>query len=514
MKADTLFINGRIYDGLHPKPKKYLAIKGSKILAAGSGNPKPFIGNRTNVLDLHGCAVTPGLIDSHVHFLDYAFSLSRVKLEKCKNEAEVILTLKEYSARAKSGEWILGRGWHVRQFGGFPNKKLLDEIFPNNPVILNSHDEHFRWLNSKAIKAAGLTDNTRVDGGHVGRNDDGSLDGLLGENAVMLVRDFIQSPDESHRKQNLLRAQTKFHEMGITGFHSTDANRAFADLQDLNSESKLKLRVFHSIPLRQLEDAIQIGLKSGLGDEWFRVGFVKIFTDGSLGSRTASMLEPYDEAGGFGIQTIDEKELDEKVSLALQNGIALGIHAIGDKANRQVLNAFEKSMQFLNVPKARSRIEHAQLLHPDDIARFQKIGILASMQPFHAISDRDIAEQFWGKRARYSYAWRSLLDSGAHLIFGSDAPVEDPDPLPGLHAAVHREKWDDQSETISPHEALVAYTSAPAYASGELANRGTLERNKLADLTFFSEDPIATAFHGIQVIGTMINGEFVFGSFK
>ncbi len=514
MKADKVFVNGRIYDGLNPKPKKYLAIKGSKILATGFGDPKPLIGRQTNVIDLHRCAVTPGLIDSHVHFLDYAFSLSRVKLEKCKNEKDVITILKEHSTRAKTGEWILGRGWHVRQFNGFPNKKLLDEIFPNTPVILNSHDEHFRWLNSKALEAAGLTSDIQVDGGFIGKNPDGSLNGLLGENAVSLVRDFIQSPDENQRKENLLRAQRKFHEMGITGFHSTDANRAFADLQDLNSESKLKLRVFHSIPLRQLEDAIKIGLKSGLGDEWFKFGFVKIFTDGSLGSQTASMLEPYDEAGGFGIETIEEKELHEKVALALRNGIAVGLHAIGDRANRQVLNAFERNAHFLNVPKARSRIEHAQLLHPSDIGRFQKTGVIASMQPFHAISDCDIAERFWGQRARYSYAWRSLLDSGAQLIFGSDAPVEDPDPLPALHAAVHRENWNDQSETISPHEALVAYTSVPAYASGEFANRGTLERNKLADLTFFSEDPIATAFSGIQVIATMVNGEFVFGGFK
>jgi predicted amidohydrolase YtcJ len=514
MKAEKIFVNCRVHDGLSPRRKDYLAIKGSRILATGNGNPKKWIGRQTDIIDLHGSAVTPGLVDSHVHFLDYAFSLSRVKLEKCKTEQEVIANLKEYAARAKPGEWILGRGWHVRQFGGFPHKNILDEIFPNNPVILNSHDEHFRWLNSKALQAANLTKKIQIDGGFVGIDPDGSLNGLLGENAVLLVKDFIQSSDEDQRKRNLLRAQSKFHELGITGFHSTDANRAFADLQDLKSESKLKLRVFHSIPLRQLEDAIKIGLKSGLGDEWFRVGFVKIFTDGSLGSRTASMLEPYDEAGGTGIETIDEKELDEKVSMALQNGIAVGIHAIGDKANRKVLDVLERNQHLLQIPTARSRIEHAQLLHPSDISRFQKIGVLASMQPFHAISDLDIAERFWGQRARYSYAWRSLLDSGANLIFGSDAPVEDPDPLLGLNAAVHRSNWTDHSETISPHEALLAYTSAPAYASGELSLRGTLEPNKLADLTFFSEDPMATAFQGIQVIATMVNGEFVFGDFK
>ncbi len=514
MKAEKVFVNGRVYDGVSPSRKDYLALKGSKILATGTGNPKKWIGRHTDVIDLHGSAVTPGLVDSHVHFLDYAFSFSRVKLEKCKTEQEVVAVLKEYSTRVKTGEWILGRGWHERQFGGFPHKKILDEIFPNNPVILNSHDEHFRWLNSQALQIAGLTKKVQIDGGFVGVDSDGSLNGLLGENAVLLVRDFIQSPDEKQRKENLLRAQSKFHEMGITGFHSVDANRAFADLQDLKSESKLKLRVFHAIPLRQLEDAIKIGLKSGLGDEWFRFGFVKIFTDGSLGSRTASMLEPYDEAGGIGIETIEEKELNEKVALALQNGIAVGIHAIGDKANRTVLNALENNQHFLNIPMARSRIEHAQLLHPDDISRFQKTGVIASMQPFHAISDCDIADRFWGERSRYSYAWRSLLDSGARLIFGSDAPVEDPDPLSGLHAAVHRTNWKDRTEIISPHEALIAYTSAPADASGELSLRGTLEPDKLADLTFFSEDPMATAFQGVQVIATMVNGEFVFGDFK
>jgi len=513
MKAEIVLINGRIYDGIQHRPLEYLATKGSRILAVGRGNAKSWIGRSTDVTDLHGMAVTPGMIDSHIHFLDYAFSLSRVSLEHCKSELQVTNVLKERAAHASPGEWILGRGWHIRQFGGFPHKKLLDIIFPENPVILNSHDEHFRWLNSKALEAAGLNHATPVDGGFIGTDPDGSLNGLLGENAVAIVRPLIQNPDADERKRSLLHAQTKLHQLGITGIHSVDANQAFGDLQDLKSESKLKLRVFHSIPLRQLEGAIAIGLKSGLGDEMFRFGFVKIFTDGALGSQTASMLEPYDEAGGTGIETISERELEEKMAVALQNGIAVGIHANGSKANRLVLNAFEKNSRFINIPRARSRIEHAQLLHPDDISRFKKLGVIASMQPFHAISDCDLAERFWGSRARYSYAWRSLLNSGAQLIFGSDAPVEDPDPLPSLHAAVHRTNWKDRSETISPLEALVAYTTAPAYASSESAERGSLGPGKLADLTFFSEDPIATAFKGIRVTGTMINGEFVFRDF-
>ncbi|HET6266116.1 MAG TPA: amidohydrolase, partial [Acidobacteriota bacterium] len=396
---------------------------------------------------------------------------------------------------------------------GFPHKKILDELFPDNPVVLNSHDEHMLWVNSQTLKQTGILVPAKLGGAYFGTDPDGSLNGVIGENAIPLIRNHIPKPDFEQRRHLLLQVQKKLHRLGVVGLHSMDANAAFGDLQQLNRKNELRLRVFHSIPIRQLEEAVRIGLRTGLGDSFFRFGLVKIFSDGTLGSRTASMLEPYNEAGGTGIETIAEPDLVEKMRLALQNGIAVAVHAIGDKANRSVLNAFEQNQPWLGVPGAASRVEHAQLLHPHDVARFGKLGIFASMQPIHAISDQPLAAKFWGERARYSYAWRSLLESQATLLFGSDAPVEDPDPLLGLAAAIERSGWEDKRQTISASEAIAAYTRQPAAAEGQANERGSIEAGKLADLAILSEDPANTATSNIRVVATIVDGEFVYRDF-
>ena len=503
-------MNGIIYADAYKKPAQYLAISGNRVLAAGRGTGALWRGRNTEEIDLHGMCVTPGIIDSHIHFLDYALSLDRVNLEACPSESAIFSVLEERSKHASPGEWILGRGWGTKQFGGFPHKRLLDRIFPKQPVVLNSHDEHSLWLNSMALEIAGITGETSVPGGHIGIDPDGTPNGIVGENAIMLVRPHITKPDSALRQNSLLHAQSKLHSMGIVGIHNVDANQAFGDLQDLLAGSKLRLRVFHSIPIRQLEEAVRIGLRSGLGNEWFQFGFVKIFSDGALGSQTALMLDPYNEVGGAGIETIPEPDLREKIALALQNGIAVAVHAIGDRANRQVLNAFEQNKHLLQIPKAKSRIEHVQLLHPEDIPRFAGIGVIASMQPYHAISDYELAQRYWGGRARYAYAWRSLLRAGAKLSFGSDAPVEEPHPVLDLKAAVARWNWDDTSETISAADALYAYTTAPAIVSGDFTVRGSLESGKIADFTVFSENPLNANFSGVTITATAIDGEFVY----
>jgi len=510
MKADYLFTNGSIYSGVHQRPFQFLAIAGNKILAVGRGRGKQFIGRATELIDLNGKGITPGITDSHLHLLDYAWSLDRINLERCTNVGEVQATLKQH---APGGPWILGRGWNRKQFGGWPHKKLLDAIFPDRPVALNSRDGHFLWANTKAIEIAKLNVANEVAGGYIGRDPDGAPDGVLGENAVGLVTSHITKPDAPARKSSLLRAQQRLHEFGITGFHSTDGNQAFGDLQDLHANGKLRLRVFHSIPLSQLAEAVTIGMKSGLGDEWFRFGFVKIFSDGTLGSHSASMLEPFEGTNTIGLDTISEGDLTQKIRLALNNGIAVGVHAIGDRANRQTLNAFESNQDVLNVPTARSRIEHVQLLHPDDIPRFKKIGIVASMQPHHAISDYENAIAFWGERSKYSYAWKSLQKGGAMLIFGSDAPIENPDPLEGLSAAVHRSNWTDRSQTITALQTLAAYTIQPAIASDESSFKGSLESGKIADFVLFSDDPIRSGFQNCRVVGTVIDGQFAYRNF-
>ena len=287
MKADLLLANGPIYSGVHSKPFGYLAIHGNRILAIGRGSGGGFRGRNTQTIDLRGRAVTPAIIDSHLHLLDYAWSMERLNLEPCRNETEVRATL---AATQPSGEWVLGRGWNREQFEGFPHKKILDAIFPDNPVALNSRDGHFLWANSKAIEKAGVRTDQSVAGGSIGKDPSGELNGIFGENAVGLITAHISKPDSESRKASLLNAQTKLHAFGIAALHSTDGNEPFGDLQKLHEESKLQLRVFHSIPLNQLQNAVSLRLKSGFGDDWLRFGFVKIFSDGTLGSHSASML--------------------------------------------------------------------------------------------------------------------------------------------------------------------------------------------------------------------------------
>jgi predicted amidohydrolase YtcJ len=514
MNADLLFVNGKIFSDPAGAPYDFLAIQKDRVLSIGRGSSKHLHGPKTQIVDLKGMAVTPGLIDSHIHFLDYALNLNRINLEQCGSVEQVRILLKERAGHAAPGEWILGRGWTQTQFGGFPHKSLLDEIFPDNPVVLESRDGHVRWVNSFALKAAGLERPRQIEGGFVGTDPDGSSSGIVGENAIALMRTVVPQPDASDRKRALLRAQNQLHRYGITGLHGFDAEFAFEDLQDLHAESKLQLRVFQSIPIRFLEHAVKLSLRSGMGDSWLKFGVVKIFSDGTLGAQTAWMLEPFSGTNSVGLPTIPENELIEKVKFALENGIAVAVHAIGDRANRDVLNSFEKNSQLLKIPRASSRIEHVQLLREDDLSRFHQLGIVASMQPFHAVSDYELAEKYWGERNAFSYPWRSLLNTGATLIFGSDAPVEDPDPLLGLQAAVHRERWSDKRQTISPAQALLAYTFNPAYASGEQDLRGSLQEGKLADLTIFSDDPIAAKFQDVKVSATVVNGIFVYHDFQ
>lgn len=509
MKADWFFHNGPIYDGTNKRPFAYLATHGNQILATGRGSGKKYVGTRTNILDLQGKSVVPGFIDSHMHFLDYAWSLERVNLENCATDEDVEKRLRDRALRSPEGEWVLGRGWSKSQFDGFPHKRLLDDIFPENPVALNSRDGHFLWVNTRALEAAEMSDQTSVSGGFVGV-EDGSLTGILGENAVALMTSSIPKPNHQSRRKSLLNAQKRLHELGIVGLHSMDGTAALTDLQAIDAEGRLRLRIFHSIPHAHLQHAVALGMKTGWGDAWLRLGCVKIFSDGTLGSQSASMLEPFEGTNDRGIDTISPEELTRSIGLALGNGISVAVHAIGDRANRQTLDAFAAHADKLQTPRARSRIEHAQLLHPDDISRFARIGVVASMQPIHAISDCSLAEQFWADRARYSYAWRSLLEAGALLAFGSDAPIEDPDPLPGLAAAVHRWNWKDQSQTISATAALRAYCAAPAEVSGEAKSRGTLRPGKLADLVILSDNPMKTGFRDIKVTGTMIHGVFVY----
>ncbi len=343
---------------------------------------------------------------------------------------------------------------------------------------------------------------------------------------MRLVSDAVPQPSIDEIAAAIQQAQQILWRMGVTGVHDFDRRDCFAALQTLHAAGDLKLRVLKSLPIDDLEHAIALGLHSGFGDDWLRIGGIKAFADGALGPHTAAMLTPYEnEPDNLGMLLIDGEEMFELGQKAVANGLSLAIHAIGDRANHEMLNAFEQLRKFETTldppPKLRHRIEHVQLLHPADAHRLAQLNIIASMQPIHATSDMIMADDYWGKRAANAYAWRTQLQQGAKLVFGSDAPVESPNPFWGLHAAVTRQRaggtpgpqgWYPE-QRLNIQEALLAFTQGPAYAAGMEDRLGKLAPGYLADLLVLKEDPFTcdpAALRDIRPRAVMIGGEWVF----
>jgi predicted amidohydrolase YtcJ len=312
--------------------------------------------------------------------------------------------------------------------------------------------------------------------------------------------------------------------VGLTGVHDFDGRSCFRALQTLHQNGELGLRVVKNIPVALLEEAVGVGLRSGFGNDWLRIGGIKIFADGALGPKTAAMVEPYEgEPNNRGIVVVDKEEMLQYALRASTAGLSVTVHAIGDRANHDVLDVYEAvRQQEQEQPPAqplRHRIEHVQILHPSDLARLAQLNVIASMQPTHATSDMEMADRYWGERTRYSYAWRTMLDTGALLVFGSDAPIEAIDPLPGLHAAVTRRRadgfpgpdgWHPEQRLTMP-EAVRAFTLAAAETSGQTARQGSISPGKLADLTVFSRDIFTIPpdeLLDVEIEGTMVNGRF------
>ncbi len=343
-----------------------------------------------------------------------------------------------------------------------------------------------------------------------------------------IINRAIPEPSLVQVVNSIQSAQPILWKMGLTGVHDFDQRRCFSALQVIHAEKKLKLRITKSIPLANLPDAIDLGLRSGFGDDMLRVGALKLFADGALGPRTAAMLQPYeDDPQNRGILTLDAEELFEYGRQAASNGISLAVHAIGDRANHEVLNAYAQLRKYEDLISSRSkhqlrhRIEHVQVIHPDDIERISNLNIIASMQPIHATSDMLMADRFWGKRSKFAYAWRELLTHGSSLVFGSDAPVESPDPFLGLHAAVTRRRTDGApseqgwypEQRLSIAEAILAFTAGPAYAACMEDCLGKLAPGFLADLVILNKDPYncpPDELKNIKPTATMVAGEWVF----
>jgi predicted amidohydrolase YtcJ len=412
---------------------------------------------------------------------------------------------------AKPGEWIFGRGWNHLEWDKpeFPNSAPLDAIAPAHPVALTRKDGHSMWLNRVALERLYIArDTPNPDGGIIERDAQGEPTGLLREKAMALVSGNIGFEPNQVSEEELVTAIRNAHQAGLTGIHNIEGANALRAFQTLHAKNKLTLRVLHMIPSDNLDHAVGLGLQTGLGDGWLRIGGVKIFADGSLGSKTAWMLEPFaDDPKNCGVPVTLPEKIESLARAAAQAGLMVVTHAIGDRANREVLNVYEKLRRekFTNI----FRIEHAQHLHPADIARFAALDVIACMQPIHATSDYQMADAFLGQRARYAYPFNSLLNAGATLKFGSDCPVETLDPLVGIHAAVTRERvsgdprggWYSE-EKLTVEETVRAYTSP-------------LAQNVNADCVVLSQDIFTIPPREIlntRVEQTIVDGEIVYAA--
>lgn len=521
--------NARVYTLWDEKPTgTAVAIDNGRIIAAGSDEDVLAMVSRDAArIDLQGKTIWPGLTDSHIHLQHYALGLNHIDCETASLD-ECLRRVREGAGKTPAGSWVRGHGWNQNDWPeGFGNAALLDDVAPNHPVYLTAKSLHAGWANSAALHLAGISAATPDPrDGVIQRDTNGTPTGILLESAMGLVEDAIPEPTQDEITAAIRQAQPVLWGMGLTGVHDFDRRSCFQALQSLDSAGELKLRVVKSIPLENLAEAVAVGLKTGFGSDFLRIGSVKLFADGALGPHTAAMLQPYyNDKDNYGLLFLDAEQILEYGQLAAQSGLSLAIHAIGDRANHEVLKAYGQLRQFeqnQNLPHLQHRIEHVQVLHPDHLKRLAELGIIASMQPIHATSDMDTADKVWRERARYAYAFKSLRDLGTRLIFGSDAPVESPNPFWGLHAAVTRRRhsgypsvdgWQPQ-ERLTLAQALESYTILPASAAGWGKQLGRLAPGCHADLIVLPVDPFQIDPSGVYQLKpdrVMVAGEWVFG---
>ena len=504
-----------------------LVIDQGKIIAAGETN---YLFNhfpRAKGQDMRGRVIVPGFTDAHLHLHQYSLALQKIDCEVDTKE-ECLRRVAERVKTSKPGEWILGHGWNQNEWGGWPHASELDSIAPNNPVYLTVKSLHAAWVNTHALKMANITASTSdPHNGQIQRDEQGAATGILLETAMGLVGKVIPEPTIQEIIDAIEKAQLNLWKMGLTGIHDFDRRESFMALQTLHAQKKLKLRVLKNLPVELLDEIHAIGLRGGFGDDMLRIGNIKVFMDGALGPHTAAMFQPYNgEENNRGILNMDGEELFEHGRKAAQVGLGLTVHAIGDRANHEVLNAYEQLRSYEkdnHLPTLRHRIEHVQVIHPDDAPRLSKLNVVASMQPIHATSDMLMADQFWGERAKLSYAWKTQLDFGAPLALGSDAPVESPNPFLGLRAAVTRRRADGSpsadgwrgEQKLSMPEAFAGYTSGAAYAAYMEDRLGQLAPGFLADLIVLEQDPFTCNPNELLTLessATMVNGEWVYTS--
>jgi predicted amidohydrolase YtcJ len=535
VKAEAILINGKIWTVQKTQPEvRALAVWQGRILAAGNTDDiKKLSGPQTLVIDLQGRRVVPGFYDSHVHLLGSGQRLSEVALKDAKDEAEFGRRLREFDQKLPRDRWLLGGEWdHDRTFKGqLPTAELIDRYVSNRPVFLRRYDGHMGVVNSLVLKQANIREETPDPSGGVIYRLAGSHkpSGLLRDNAMDLVSNLIPPPSEAVIAEAVAAALKEAAQNGVTSMQDMDGSddatrqKLFRLYQQLAQSGRLTARIDLRWPLAEWKRLADLGVSGRLGDDWVRIGGVKGFIDGSLGSSTAKMFEPFvNEPGSTGVYVTPLAKMREYVLGADRAGLSVAVHAIGDRGNAEMLDIFAEVARENGPRDRRFRIEHAQHLRPQDYARFKQLGVIASMQPYHVIDDGRWAEgRIGAKRCASSYAFRSLLDSGARLAFGSDWSVAPLSPILGIDAAVNRRTLDGKDpqgwfpeQRITVAESIRAYTIDSAFAGFEEKDRGTLEVGKWADLVVLSRDILADSerdhIADTEVVLTMVSGKVVY----
>lgn len=535
LAADLVLQSGKIWTVNKAQPEaEALAVWGERIVVVGTNaDVAPLIGPKTKVIDLKQKRVVPGFHDSHIHLLGSGLRLSQVALKDAKDEAEFGKRLAEFDKKLPPGRWLVGGNWdHDGTFGGtLPTAEMLDKYVKDRPVFLRRYDGHMALVNTRALKLAGITAETLDPPGGVIFRKPGTKEptGLLRDQAMGLVSRLVPPPSESEIAEGVRVALDEIRRNGITSVEDMDGSDAgtrrtlFQIYQRLAKSKQLSVRIRLYWPLAAVNSLAQLGLMFGFGDLWLQIGVLKAFIDGSLGSSTAKFFEPYlNEPDSTGIFVTPLAKLREDIVAADKAGLAVAVHAIGDRGNADLLDLLAEVAKKNGPRERRFRIEHAQHLRPQDYPRFAEQGVIASMQPFHIIDDGRWAEgRIGAKRCASSYALRSLLDAGAKVAFGSDWSVAPLNPLLGIDAAVHRRTLDGKNpkgwfpaQSITVAEAVECYTLSCAYAAFKEEDLGTLQPGKLADLVVLSRDILAKSEREriveTEVVLTVVGGRIVY----
>jgi predicted amidohydrolase YtcJ len=524
--ADLVVTNSKVWVSASQPPAQSIAVVGKQIVAVGSNaDTKGFIGPKTRLIDARGKLIVPGFNDAHVHFLETGQQLSAVDLRDAKTPQEFVQRIKAFASKIPKGRWILGGKWDHENWtpNALPTAALIDAVTPDNPVFIDRLDGHMALANTLAMKLAGVNKDTKeVEGGLIVRDAGGNPAGVFKDAAMSYINRVIPDPSFEEKLDAAQAATDHAASLGVTSVQDMSAGTDVGVYQELLRRGTLKTRVYGCSPLSNYQRWQNAGIHYAFGDAMLRVGCLKGYADGSLGSTTAWLFEPYQDAPNTsGLASDEIPKIPDYVLAADKSALQIRIHAIGDKANATILDIYEKTAQADGERDRRFTIEHAQHLRQEDIPRFGKLKVVASMQPFHIIDDGRWAwKRLDEKRLKGTYAFRTLLDSGGVLAFGSDSPVAPLNPLFGVYAAVTRRTLDDKNpngwipeQKISVAETLKAFTWGSAYAEFQENVKGTIEAGKLADFVILSDDIFMidpVKIRDARVLLTVVNGRIVY----